>query len=64
MRRDGSAEGEFRADLDGDSGADLIQQLHVDYSTRAYRREPEFPVVEPLIEAVCHFVQAAVADRR
>ena len=62
--RDGIAEGEFRADLDVESVADLIQQLHVDYSTRAYRREPEFPVDEPLIEAVCHFVQAAVEDRR
>lgn len=63
LLRDGIAAGEFRADLDVASVADLIQQLHIDYSTRAYRREPEFPVDDGLIDAACNFVHAAVAAR-
>ena len=63
LLHDGIATGEFRADLDVASVADLIQQLHIDYSTRAYRREPEFPVDDGLINAACDFVQAAVAAR-
>ena len=53
----------LQPDLDVDSVADLIQQLHIDYSTRAYRREPEFPVDDELIDAACGFVQAAVEAR-
>lgn len=61
--RDGIRAREFRADLEVDSVADLIQQLHIDYSTRAYRRKPEFPVDDELIDAACRFVHAAVEAR-
>ena len=58
--RDGIAAGEFRTELDVASVADVIQQLHIDYSTRAYRRDPEFPANDELIDAACRFIQDAV----
>jgi AcrR family transcriptional regulator len=58
--RDGIAAGEFRADLDVESVADVIQQLHIDYSTRAYRRDPLYPSHDALIDAACRFVHDAV----
>ncbi len=58
--RDGIAAGEFRDDLDVDSVADVIQQLHLDYSTRAYRRDPAYPAHDALIDAACRFVHAAL----
>ena len=58
--RDGIQAGEFRADLDVDSVADVIVQLHVDYSTRAYRRAPEFPANPELIDAAVRFIHDAV----
>ena len=53
--------GEFRADLDVESVADLVCQLQVDYSTRAYRRDPRHPVTPRLIDAAVRFVRDAVA---
>jgi AcrR family transcriptional regulator len=58
--RDGIEAGEFRADLDVGSVADVIQQLHIDYSTRAYRHDPLYPSHDALIDAVCRFVHDAV----
>ena len=58
--QDGITAGEFRADLDVASVADVIQQLHIDYSTRAYRRDPQFPSHDALIDAACRFVHDAV----
>lgn len=58
--RDGIACGEFRADLDVESVADVIQQLHIDYSTRAYRHDPQYPANDALIDSVCRFVHDAV----
>ena len=58
--RDGIVTGEFRSDLDTASVADVIQQLHIDYSTRAYRRDPQFPSHDALIDAACRFVHDAV----
>jgi AcrR family transcriptional regulator len=56
----GIASGEFRADLDVASVADLICQLHSDYSSRAYRRDPRFPATPKLIDAAVRFVHDAV----
>jgi AcrR family transcriptional regulator len=58
--RDGIVEGEFRANLDVGSVADVIVQLHVDYATRAYRRDPQFPANDELIDAAVRFVHDAV----
>ncbi len=57
----GVASGEFRADLDVASTADLVAQLHGHYAGRAYRRDPLFPLSEPLIDATVRFIHAAVA---
>jgi AcrR family transcriptional regulator len=61
--RDGIASGEFRADLDVASTADIICQLHADYSGRAYRREPDFPDTPELIDATVRFIHDAVRAR-
>jgi AcrR family transcriptional regulator len=58
--RDGIKNGEFRADLDVESSADIIQQLHIDYSSRAYRRDAEFPSNDELIDGAVRFVHDAV----
>lgn len=58
--RDGMKSGEFRADLDVESAADIIQQLHIDYSSRAYRRDAEFPSNDELIGGVLRFVHESV----
>lgn len=58
--RAGIEVGEFRADLDIASVADLICQIQVDYSTRAYRRKPGFPAGRALIDAAVRFVHDAV----
>jgi AcrR family transcriptional regulator len=58
--RRGIEAGEFRADLDVPSVADVICQLQVDYSTRAYRRDPLHPADAKLIDAVVRFVADAV----
>lgn len=61
--RGGVASGEFRADLDIASVADVICQLHADYSSRAYRREPNFPDTPELIDAAVRFIHDAVRAR-
>ena len=58
--RDGIAAGQFRADLDVESVADVIQQLHIDYSTRAYRRDPAYPSNDELIDAAVRLIHDAV----
>ena len=60
--RDGIASGEFRSTLDVDTTADLIQQIHIDYSSRAYRRDPEFPSDDALIDTAVRFVHDAVRN--
>jgi AcrR family transcriptional regulator len=52
----GIAQGEFRADLDVTSSADLICQVISDYSRRAYAADPEFPATPPIIDAVARFI--------
>lgn len=59
---DGIAKGEFRADLDVDATADLIQHIHAEYASRAYRGDPEFPYDEALIDAAVRFIRAAVTS--
>jgi AcrR family transcriptional regulator len=61
--RRGVAAGEFASDLDVPRVADLICQLQVDYSTRAYRRDPLHPVDDALIDTAVRFVADAVRAR-
>ncbi len=56
----GIAAGEFKADLDVASAADVICQLQSHYSTRAYRRDPLYPDSPALIEATVRFALDAV----
>ena len=58
--RDGMQTGEFRTDLDVGVCADIIQQLHIDYSSRAYRRDPEFPSNDEIIDGAVRFVHDSV----
>jgi AcrR family transcriptional regulator len=58
--RRGIAAGEFKADLDVASVADLICQLQADYSARAYRRDPRYPDTPALIDAATRFILDAV----
>ena len=62
--REGIASGAFAADLDVASVADVIQQIHIDYSTRAYRREADFPAHPELIDAAARFIHDAVRAKR
>lgn len=57
---DGIAKGEFRADLEVDATADLIQHIHAEYASRAYRNDPEFPYDDALVDAAVRFIHAAV----
>lgn len=57
---DGIAKGELRPDLPIDATADLIQQIHTEYASRAYRSDPEFPVDDALVDAAVRFIHAAV----
>ena len=61
--RDGVEAGEFRDDLEIPSVADLVCQLHTDYSSRAYRRDPQFPANPELIDAGVRFIHDAVRAR-
>lgn len=61
--RRGIDAGEFRADLDVPSVADIICQLQADYSGRAYRRDPSHPVTAQLIDAAVGFIRDAVLSR-
>ncbi len=58
--RRGIEAGEFRADLDVASVADVICQLQSDYSGRAYRRDPAFPDSPEIIDAAVRFMLDAV----
>jgi AcrR family transcriptional regulator len=57
---DGIAKGEFRRDLEVDAVADVIQLLHAEYASRAYRSDPEFPYDQALVDAAVRFIHAAV----
>ncbi len=59
----GITQGEFRADLDVASSADLICQLNSDYSRRAYAADPDFPVTPAIIDAVVRFILDGVRAR-
>ena len=58
--RRGIQAGEFCADLDVASVADVICQLQSDYSGRAYRRDPAFPDSPEIIDAAVRFILDAV----
>jgi len=57
---EGVAAGQFRADLDVRSAADLICQLQSDYSRRAYADDPRYPLTPAIIEAAVRFIHDAV----
>ncbi len=54
--------GEFRADLEITSVADLICPLQADYSSRAYRRDPRFPANPERIDAAVRVIHQAVRE--
>ncbi len=56
----GTELGEFRADLDVESAADLICQLTADYSRRVYAADPRFPATPKIIDAAVRFILDAV----
>lgn len=58
--REGVAAGEFRADLDVPSAADIVCQLQAEYSSRAYRQDPMFPSTPRLIDALVRFIRDAL----
>jgi TetR/AcrR family fatty acid metabolism transcriptional regulator len=58
--REGVEAGEFRADLDVRSAADIVCQLQAEYSSRAYRRDPMFPSSPELIDALVRFIRDAL----
>ncbi len=60
LLRAGVERGEFRADLAIESAADVICQLQVDYSTRAYRGDGALPAGPDRIDGVVRFVLDAV----
>ena len=57
---DGIAKGEFRSDLPVDAMADVIQLVQAEYSSRAYRGDPEFPYEDALVDAAVRFIYDAV----
>jgi AcrR family transcriptional regulator len=56
----GMAAGELRRDLDVEATADVICQLQVDYSTRAYQRDPHYPASPRVVDAAVRFMLDAV----
>lgn len=58
--REGIAAGELRRELDVAATADIVCQLQIDYSTRAYRRDPRYPADPALIDAAARFIRAAL----
>ena len=62
--QDGIKAGEFRSDLDVASAADVICQLQVDYSARAYRRDPLYPSDPVLITTALGLIHAGLAQSR
>ena len=61
--RSGIETGEFRADLDIRSAADLICHLQSHYSRRAYGNNPRYPLTPAIIEEAVRFVHDAVRAR-
>jgi AcrR family transcriptional regulator len=59
----GIEQGEFQADLDVASVADLICQLTSDYSRRAYVPNPDFPVTPRIVDAAVRLILDAVRAR-
>lgn len=59
----GIAQGEFQADLDVASVADLICQITSDYSRRAYVPDPAFPVTPRIVDAAVRLILDAVRVR-
>lgn len=59
----GIEQGEFQADLDIASVADLICQMTSDYSRRAYADDPQFPATPAIIDAAVRFMLDAVKVR-
>lgn len=57
---DGIAKGEFRQDLAVDAMADVIQLVQAEYSSRAYRGDPEFPYEDALVDGAVRFIHDAV----
>ena len=55
--------GEFQPDLDVASTADVVCQLQVDYSSRAYRRDPAFPSGPAIVDAAVRLVLDALRAR-
>ena len=60
LLREGIEAGEIQQALDVESVADVIQQLQIDYSTRAYRHDPAYPAHEALIDSAVCFVRSAI----
>ena len=60
LLRQGIAAGDFKADLDVASAADVICQLQSHYSSRGYRSDPTYPDSPELIEATIRFALDAV----
>jgi AcrR family transcriptional regulator len=56
----GIAAGEFKADLDVSSVADVICQLQAHYSSRAYRQDADYPDLPEVFEATIRLVLDAV----
>jgi AcrR family transcriptional regulator len=63
LLRRGIAAGEFQSDIDVASTADVICQLQVDYSNRAYRRDPAFPSGPEVVNAAVRMVLDALSVR-
>jgi AcrR family transcriptional regulator len=61
--RGGIEAGEFQPDLDVSSTADVVCQLQVDYSGRAYRRDPAFPSGAEVVDAAVRLVLDALRTR-
>jgi AcrR family transcriptional regulator len=61
--RRGIEAGEFRADLDVTSVADIICQLQSDYSSRAYTDDPRFESSPAIVDAAVRLIQDAVHRR-
>jgi len=60
LLRRGIEAGEFKADLEVASAADVICQLQADYSARAYRRDPRYPDSPAIIDGAIRFIVDAV----
>jgi len=62
LLRRGIARGELRGDLDVPAVADVVCQLQVDYSTRAYRRDPHHPDDPRIVDAAILLLRNALEN--